>query len=71
MAAQSIAYQKDQFKNRMMDWMEKAIIKRRRRMRFKKVQDMKDATSPKIEYRTKNHFLEYNIETDVKFFSCG
>lgn len=40
-------------------------------MRHKRVQDMKDATSPKIEYREKNHFLEYNIETDVKYFSIG
>ena len=57
-AAKSIWYQKEEFKNRMMDFMERSIITRRRKLRFKKVEYMKEATSPKIEYRAKNQFLE-------------
>ena len=61
-------YKKQQLKNYMLDIAEDLLIKRRNNLRYKRIEELKSRSCPKIPIRSREMFVEGRIEGDIRFF---
>lgn len=54
-----------------MNFAENLILKRRNRIRDKHLQLLLKRTHQKLDYHSKNHFVESEIEEDIRFFQSS
>lgn len=63
-------YRKQKLVEALLDYAEDLQIKRRQKIRFKRVDNLRERANIKIDFRTKNKFIQNQIENDINFFNC-
>mmetsp|Transcript_40592 Transcript_40592/g.61849 ORF Transcript_40592/g.61849 Transcript_40592/m.61849 type:complete len:81 (+) Transcript_40592:1336-1578(+) len=56
------------FHNTMLSYAERLLIKRRRGIRQKRIDEMLKNTMKNLDYREKSQFIEQGIESDIHYF---
>lgn len=69
-ASKNAYHQKQRLVNALMDYAEEIQIRRRRKIREKRIDNLRKNTSMKLDFRMKDQYLQSAIENDINFFDC-